>query len=88
VDELQSREFLAEVQRIDPDIIDLEGAITFALDEVQNHDDLQWFGAIGNGAFYMDFERCLWYEDTLPGEAIGCLKAEFGESLTTNLSYL
>lgn len=47
-----------------------------------------WFGPIGNGVFYADYDRSYWFPDSHPQEVIGSLKPILGEALTNNLEYV
>lgn len=83
-------DFLADMQAIQPHLIDYCDALTFALQSVDQHvcnNEAVYFGPVGGGVFFSgaDFDRCRWWPDTNTVEARGIVAAEFGEELAENL---
>jgi len=79
-------EFLQDMQRLRPDIIDYFEALVYAMEQVNRYDggdEILYFGTVADGVFFSggDFDRCRWFPETSPVEAIGSLEAELGEQL-------
>jgi hypothetical protein len=85
------QEFLSDIRDVHPDVIDYADCFTVAMDSVPNviHEgEKLFFGQIGDGTFFSghDIERCRWYPDTNPIEALGLVRLEFGDEIAEELA--
>jgi hypothetical protein len=83
-------QFLLEMRELNPEIVDYVDALVFAIENVERYvhrGEVLYFGRVGEGTFFTggDFDRCRWYPDTNPVEAIGLISVEFGEELSDEL---
>lgn len=87
MDDYEANQFLLDMQEENLKVFDLEDAITFAMSCVPEYDGGRWCGPIGEGVFFADHDRFLWYPQTHFVEAVGLIAVEFGTSLTEGFLY-
>lgn len=79
-----SEDFLRTMQRLNPEIEDFEGAVTFAMSQTTKVDSDRWFGEIYDrrhgyslcGVYYADSHESRWWADLTQKEVAVILVSE------------